>query len=75
VVAVGWQMYELTGSALDLLPIYAREILFTGPWGLGLLYALDGLGRLAEDCLWVRLFPSLAGRDRLDPGGGARGGH
>jgi hypothetical protein len=32
----------LLGGATALLPIYARDILGTGPWGLGLLRAAAG---------------------------------
>src|SRR6266567_6840527 len=32
------------GGAVALLPVYAREILRTGPWGLGLLRAAPGAG-------------------------------
>jgi MFS family permease len=32
------------GGAVALLPVYAREILFTGPWGLGLLRTAPGVG-------------------------------
>jgi MFS family permease len=34
----------LLGGAVALLPVYAREILLTGPWGLGLLRAAPGAG-------------------------------
>ena len=34
----------LLGGAVALLPIYAREILKTGPWGLGLLRSTPGVG-------------------------------
>jgi MFS family permease len=34
----------LLGGAVALLPIYAREILRTGPWGLGLLRSAPGVG-------------------------------
>ena len=34
----------LLGGAVALLPIYAREILKTGPWGLGLLRTAPGVG-------------------------------
>jgi MFS family permease len=34
----------LLGGAVALLPVYAREILHTGPWGLGLLRAAPGAG-------------------------------
>lgn len=35
------------GGAVALLPVYAREILFTGPWGLGLLRTAPGVGAAA----------------------------
>ncbi len=34
----------LLGGAVALLPVYARDILETGPWGLGLLRAAPGVG-------------------------------
>jgi MFS family permease len=34
----------LLGGAVALLPVYAREILNTGPWGLGLLRSAPGIG-------------------------------
>ncbi len=34
----------LLGGAVALLPVFAREILRTGPWGLGLLRAAPGAG-------------------------------
>lgn len=34
----------LLGGAVALLPIYARTILHTGPWGLGLLRSAPGVG-------------------------------
>jgi MFS family permease len=34
----------LLGGAVALLPVYAREILHTGPWGLGLLRCATGIG-------------------------------
>ena len=34
----------LFGGAVALLPVYAREILKTGPWGLGLLRTAPGVG-------------------------------
>jgi MFS family permease len=36
----------LLGGATALLPIYARDILHTGPWGLGVLRAVPSLGAL-----------------------------
>lgn len=35
------------GGAVALLPVYAREILLTGPWGLGLLRTAPGIGAAA----------------------------
>ncbi len=37
----------LLGGATALLPAYARDILQTGPWGLGLLRAAPGVGAIA----------------------------
>ena len=37
----------LLGGAVALLPVYAREILKTGPWGLGLLRCAPGVGAAA----------------------------
>lgn len=37
----------LLGSTVTLLPIYARDLLAVGPWGLGLLRAGMGIGALA----------------------------
>ena len=37
----------LLGGATALLPIYARDVLFVGPWGLGLLRSAPALGALA----------------------------
>ncbi len=34
----------LLGGAVALLPVYAREILRTGPWGLGLMRTAPGVG-------------------------------
>jgi MFS family permease len=34
----------LLGGAMALLPVYARDILHAGPWGLGLLRAAPGVG-------------------------------
>ncbi|PQV90578.1 MFS transporter, partial [Cronobacter sakazakii] len=36
----------LLGGATALLPIYAHDILHTGPWGLGLLRAAPAVGAL-----------------------------
>lgn len=37
----------LLGGAVALLPVYAREILHTGPWGLGILRSAPGIGAAA----------------------------
>lgn len=37
----------LLGGATALLPVYARDILFVGPWGLGLLRSGPAVGALA----------------------------
>jgi MFS family permease len=37
----------MLGGAVALLPVYAREILKTGPWGLGLLRCAPGVGAAA----------------------------
>jgi MFS family permease len=37
----------LLGGAVALLPVYASEILKTGPWGLGLLRSAPGIGAAA----------------------------
>jgi MFS family permease len=34
----------LLGGAVALLPVYAKEVLRTGPWGLGLLRTAPGIG-------------------------------
>ena len=42
------------GGAAALLPIYARDILGTGPWGLGLLRAAPASGALATSLVLAR---------------------
>lgn len=42
----------LLGGATALLPIFARDILKTGPWGLGLLRAAPAVGALLMS-LWL----------------------
>jgi MFS family permease len=37
----------MLGTVTGLLPIYARDILMTGPWGLGLLRSAPAVGALA----------------------------
>ena len=46
----------LLGGAVALLPIYARDILEVGPWGLGLLRAGPGMGAIVM-ALWLSKFP------------------
>jgi len=46
----------LLGGAVALLPIYARDILQTGPWGLGVLRASPALGALAIS-VWLANHP------------------
>ena len=47
-------------NSLSLLPIYARDILDTGPWGLGLLRSSIAVGGLAT-AWWLTHHP-LRGR-------------
>jgi len=44
----------LLGGATALLPIFARDILHTGPWGLGLLRAAPAVGALAMSLALTR---------------------
>lgn len=44
----------LLGGAVALLPIYARDILHVGPWGLGLLRAAPALGALVMSVALTR---------------------
>ncbi len=46
----------LLGGATALLPIYARDILHTGPWGLGLLRSSPAVGALVT-ALWLAHHP------------------
>ena len=46
----------LLGGATALLPIYASDILHTGPWGLGVLRSAPALGALAV-ALWLSRHP------------------
>ncbi len=46
----------LLGGATALLPIYARDILHIGPWGLGLLRAAPALGALLV-AAWLARHP------------------
>jgi MFS family permease len=44
----------LLGGATALLPVYARDILATGPWGLGLLRSAPAVGALAMSLFLAR---------------------
>ena len=44
----------LLGGATALLPIYARDILLTGPWGLGLLRSAPAAGALVMSLFLAR---------------------
>lgn len=46
----------ILGGAVALLPIYAKDILQVGPWGLGLLRAAPAVGALAMS-LWLTRRP------------------
>jgi MFS family permease len=46
----------LLGGATALLPIYARDILQTGPWGLGLLRSAPAVGALSM-AVWLAHHP------------------
>jgi MFS family permease len=45
----------LLGGATALLPIYARDILGTGPWGLGLLRSAPAVGALTMSVVLSRM--------------------
>jgi MFS family permease len=61
----------LLGGVTALLPIYAKDVLETGPWGLGLLRSAPAIGALAVSILLAHvtlerrvghiLFASVAG--------------
>lgn len=44
----------LLGGATALLPVYARDILHVGPWGLGLLRSAPAIGALALSVILTR---------------------
>ncbi len=46
----------LLGGAVALLPIFAKDILHTGPWGLGLLRSAPAVGALGMS-LWLTRRP------------------
>ncbi|MBA1193427.1 MAG: major facilitator superfamily 1 [Pseudomonas sp.] len=46
----------LLGGATALLPVFAKDILLTGPWGLGLLRSAPAVGALLMS-VWLARFP------------------
>ena len=44
----------LLGATMALLPIYARDVLATGPWGLGILRSAPAVGALASAVFLAR---------------------
>lgn len=46
----------LLGGATALLPVFAKDILLTGPWGLGLLRSAPAVGALLMS-FWLARFP------------------
>lgn len=46
----------LLGGAVALLPVYARDILDLGPWGLGMLRAAPGIGAILT-AVWLAGHP------------------
>ena len=55
--AISLDMFAvLLGGATALLPIYAKDILGTGPWGLGVLRSAPAVGALAV-ALWLSRRP------------------
>src|SRR5262249_61828587 len=47
----------LMGGATALLPIFARDVLATGPWGLGLLRAAPAVGALGVSVVLTHMPP------------------
>ena len=55
--AVSLDMFAvLLGGAFALLPVFARDILNVGPWGLGMLRAAPGVGAIAVG-VWLAGHP------------------
>lgn len=53
--AISLDMFAvLMGGAVALLPVYARDILDTGPWGLGLLRSAPGVGAILMAVILTR---------------------
>ena len=46
----------LLGGAVALMPIFARDILELGPWGLGMLRAAPGVGAIIV-AIWLAFYP------------------
>ena len=46
----------LLGGAVALMPIFARDVLVLGPWGLGLLRAAPGIGAIVV-AVWLASWP------------------
>jgi MFS family permease len=46
----------LLGGAVALMPVFARDVLDLGPWGLGLLRAAPGVGAVGM-ALWLAAHP------------------
>ncbi|MGO4620151.1 MFS transporter [Ensifer sp. 2TAB8] len=46
----------LLGGAVALMPVFARDILDLGPWGLGLLRAAPGIGAVSM-AVWLAAHP------------------
>jgi MFS family permease len=54
--AVSFDLFAvLLGGATALMPIYARDILDTGPWGLGILRAAPAAGALTMSLVMARM--------------------
>ncbi|PDS81298.1 MFS transporter [Rhizobium sp. L43] len=53
--AISFDLFAmLLGGASALLPVYARDILAVGPWGLGLLRAAPGIGSILVAAFLLR---------------------
>jgi len=53
--AISFDLFAmLLGGASALLPVYARDILIVGPWGLGLLRAAPGIGSILVAAFLLR---------------------
>lgn len=46
----------LLGGAVALMPVFARDVLALGPWGLGLLRAAPGIGAVGM-AIWLAAHP------------------